>query len=69
MTIDDVEYIMETFPIVRRKEEERFGEYKTKRVILECLQAMLAAVEGKFCYKSILLPPAGTPTEVAVSRG
>src|SRR5262249_5306880 len=32
---DDADYIMETFPIVKRKDEDRFGEYRTKRVILE----------------------------------
>jgi hypothetical protein len=34
---DDVEYIMETFPIVRRNDEARWGEYRTKRFILEVL--------------------------------
>lgn len=32
---EDVDYIMETFPIVKRHDEEEFGEYRTKRVILE----------------------------------
>ncbi len=32
---EDVEYIMDTFPIVRRKDEVRWGEYRTKRVVLE----------------------------------
>ena len=32
---DDVDYIMETFPIVKRKDEAAHGEYRTKRVILE----------------------------------
>jgi hypothetical protein len=32
---DDVDYIMETFPIVKRKDEKQYGEYRTKRVILE----------------------------------
>ena len=31
----DVEYIMDTFPIVRRKDQTRWGEYRTKRVVLE----------------------------------
>ena len=31
----DVEYIMETFPIVKRKDEAAHGEYRSKRVILE----------------------------------
>ncbi|GAB4262059.1 MAG: hypothetical protein Kow00122_18590 [Thermoleophilia bacterium] len=32
---EDVDYIMETFPIVKRKDEARSGEYRTKRVVLE----------------------------------
>jgi len=32
---EDVEYILETFPIVKRKDEARWGEYRTKRVVLE----------------------------------
>ena len=37
---DDVDYIMETFPIVKRKDEKEYGEYRTKRVILEMYDAM-----------------------------
>jgi hypothetical protein len=31
----DAAYILDTFPIVRRKDKRQFGEYRTKRVILE----------------------------------
>src|SRR5690606_21926773 len=31
----DVEYILETFPIVNRKDCAEYGEYRTKRLILE----------------------------------
>jgi len=31
----DADYIMETFPIVKRKDEAAHGEYRTKRLILE----------------------------------
>jgi len=37
---DDVDYIMETFPIVKRKDEAAHGEYRTKRVILEIYDQM-----------------------------
>jgi hypothetical protein len=37
---DDTAYIMDTFPIVRRQDEARFGEYRTKRVILEVYDAL-----------------------------
>ena len=41
---DDVDYIMEQFPIVRRNDVKRLGEYRTKRVILEIYDAMAAAM-------------------------
>ena len=31
----DVDYILDTFPIVRRRDEQAFGEYRTKRLILD----------------------------------
>ncbi len=34
VSIDSVEYIMETFPIVKRTDIERYGYYKTKELIL-----------------------------------
>ena len=37
---------MDTFPIVKRKDEAAHGEYRTKRVILEIYDAMHEA--GKF---------------------
>jgi len=40
MARGDVEYIMDTFPIVRRKDEAAYGEFRTKRVILEMYDAM-----------------------------
>jgi hypothetical protein len=41
---DDVDYIMETFPIVKRKDEAKHGEYRTKRVISEIYDAMARAM-------------------------
>ena len=37
---------MDTFPIVRRKDEAEYGEYDTKRVILEIYDEMAAAKDG-----------------------
>ena len=39
---EDVDYILETFPIVKRKDEAAHGEYRTKRVILEMYDQMAA---------------------------
>jgi len=42
LTHDEFDYILETFPIVRRNDESQYGEYRTKRVILEKFDAMAA---------------------------
>ena len=47
---DAVAYIMDTFPIVRRKDEEKHGDYRTKRVILEIDDEMQQAIRtGRPC--------------------
>jgi N-6 DNA Methylase len=63
---DDVDYIMETFPIVRRKDEKEFGEFRTKRVILEVYDEMRRAMESGEKYGTRLVPPAADP---AVAHG
>ena len=35
LTKDEFAYILDTFPIVKRKDEAEYGEYRTKRMILE----------------------------------
>ena len=39
---DDVDYILETFPIVKRKDEKAYGEFRTKRLILEAYDRLAA---------------------------
>ncbi|MCK4306421.1 MAG: SAM-dependent DNA methyltransferase, partial [Candidatus Eisenbacteria sp.] len=56
---DDVDYIMETFPIVKRKDEKAHGEYRTKRVILEIYDEMTEAIRTGEEYETRLDPPAG----------
>ncbi len=55
----DVAYIMDTFPIVRRKDEQEYGEYRTKRLILEVYDAMSKAIATGEPYQTILDPPPG----------
>ncbi len=54
---DDVDYIMDTFPIVKRKDEKEHGEYRTKRVILEIYDEMKRAMEMGVPYETRLAPP------------
>jgi hypothetical protein len=62
---DAVAYIMDTFPIVKRKDEEKWGEYRTKRVILEIYDAMAEAARTGISYQTRLSPP---PADAAVAH-
>ncbi|MEV6740593.1 DNA methyltransferase [Streptomyces sp. NPDC051104] len=63
---NDVDYILDTFPIVRRKDEAKYGTYRTKELILAEYDRMAAAgvslenplVDGEN-YTSTLTPPPG----------
>ncbi|WP_283134650.1 Eco57I restriction-modification methylase domain-containing protein [Rhizohabitans arisaemae] len=59
ITRDNVDYIMDTFPIVKRKDEAKHGEYRTKRLILEIYDAMRDAIDGRRPYRTPLDPPPG----------
>ena len=58
---DDVDYIMDTFPITRRKEEQQYGEYRTKRLVLEIYDAMAEAQRTGTAYQTRLDPPPADP--------
>ncbi len=59
---DAVHYILDTFPIVRRNDETAHGEYRTKRLILECFDAMAKASISGEPYRTLLVPPPADPT-------
>ena len=52
---------MESFPIVKRKDEKAFGAYRTKRVILEVYDEMRRAMETGEAYRTRLVPPPADP--------
>ncbi|MFG3106875.1 Eco57I restriction-modification methylase domain-containing protein [Streptomyces tendae] len=66
ITHKDADYILDTFPIIRRKEEAKYGNYRTKDLILAEYDRMAAAgvslenplVDGEN-YTSSLTPPPG----------
>lgn len=61
---DAVAYVMDTFPIVRRKDEDKYkGDYRTKRVILEIYDAMQEAIRTGKPYQTRLDPPPGPPQD------
>jgi hypothetical protein len=53
----DVDYIMETFPIVKRKDEAQHGCYRTKAAILEIYDALARCLPDVEAYRSRLDPP------------
>jgi hypothetical protein len=37
---EDLDYILDTFPIVKRKDEAKYGEFRTKRQVLEAFDRL-----------------------------
>jgi hypothetical protein len=57
-----VDYILDTFPIVKRKDEAKFnGDYRTKRVILEIYDALSESMKTGNAYQTRLNPPPADP--------
>lgn len=48
-----------TFPIVRRKDQAKYGEYRTARLILEVYDAMVDSMASGVPYQTVLDPPPG----------
>ena len=59
---DAVAYIMDTFPIARRKDEDTHGEYRTKRVILEIHEEMQQAICTREPYETRIDPLPADPS-------
>jgi hypothetical protein len=57
-----VEYIMETFPIVKRKDLRDYGTYRTKLRILEIYDQMTHCLGNSTEYRSTLIPSPGPPS-------
>jgi hypothetical protein len=58
---DAVAYIMDTFPIVKRQDIEKHGDYRTKLVILDIYDRMLCAIMAGEPYQTLLNPPPADP--------
>jgi hypothetical protein len=57
----DVDYILDTFTTVRRKDEQTYGECRTKNMILDMYDAMQRATESGVSYVSPVNPPEKDP--------
>lgn len=56
---DDVDYIMETFPVVKGEDEAAHGTYRTRDLILDAYDRMAEARETGRAYQTVLDPPPG----------
>ena len=54
---DDAAYILDTFPVLARSEQRQYGEYRSKRGVLETYDALSTAVATGVPYDSPLGPP------------
>ncbi|OBF29768.1 DNA methyltransferase [Mycobacterium sp. ACS4331] len=57
---DEAEHVLDSFPVVRKYEERDFGEYRTKRLVLEAYDRMAEAIaNGGTGWNPLADPPAG----------
>jgi hypothetical protein len=54
---DAVSYIMDTFPIVKRKDIAKHGHYRTQQTILEIYDALADSMQSGHSYQTRLDPP------------
>ncbi len=69
LTRQELEYVLDTFPIVRRRDEEKHGEYRTKRLILQYCDAVSAAASAgtaSFPFENDGLQNRGLPWRVPI---
>jgi hypothetical protein len=59
---DELAYVMDTFPIVKRKDTAEHGSYRTKESILDTYDLMTVAIETGQPYQTILDPPPADPS-------
>jgi len=41
LTRDEVEHVLDSFPVVRKYDERDYGEYRTKRFVLDAALKMM----------------------------
>jgi hypothetical protein len=56
---EDANYILDTFRLVRMRDEKQHGEYRTKRLILDAYNRIAAAMAGGEPFATLLDPPPG----------
>jgi hypothetical protein len=56
---EDTAYVLDTFRLVRMRDEKQHSEYRTKRLILDVYDRMAVAMAGKEPFDTLLDPPPG----------
>ena len=65
---DEINYVMDTFPIVKRNDIEKHGIYRTKEAIFEIYSKIKIAINTGQNYQTILDPPPGeSPRSISKS--
>jgi len=59
---EDVDYVLESFWVVREAEQKHYGSYRTKDQILAIYDRMQAAIDSGEPYETILDPPPADPS-------
>jgi hypothetical protein len=58
---DEADHVLDSFFVVRKYEERDFGEYRTKRLVMEAYDRMTGAItRGGKGWKPLADPPAGS---------
>lgn len=66
---DEVDYVMDTFPIVKRKDEAAHGSFVTKKRILAVYNDMQIAIDSGEPYESPLEPELARAARVTADEG
>jgi hypothetical protein len=66
---DDVDFMLEGFPIVKRKDKQKFGSFQAKHRILKIYDQLATATQSGMPYRSDLDPPTGTLVPSHLGKG
>jgi hypothetical protein len=66
---DDTAYILDTFPIVKRKDIAAHGSYRTQETILKIYDALAEAQRTSQPYQTLLNPPPADPAVAHPPKG
>jgi len=57
----DAEWVLDSFPVLKKNEESKLGEFRTKRLVLAMYDAMAEAQRTATAFASPLTPPPADP--------